>query len=370
MRPVPGRLVGRPVEDADTPVALLDLDAFERNAETISAYLAGRGVGWRPHVKAHKAPQLGRLQIAHGAIGVTCAKISEAEVMVAGGIDHVLVANHLGTPGKWKRAAELQAGAEVIVCVDAIDHVRLGAAAARAAGAEIPVLIEVDLGIGRVGVQSSADALALAEAIAAVPGLRLAGVMGYEGHLLTVWPAAQKREKCQAAVRVLTDTAAALRDAGHQVEVVSSGGTGSFEVTAELPGITEIQAGGGCLMDRFYAEQCHVGLGLEPALTVLTTVVSNQVPARAAIDAGWKACGNLSTFPLPHALARRHVQVVGLSAEHGILGITGDPPAVGTQLQLVPGYSDAMLVMHDYLIGHRDGVVTDVIDMPGRGRLS
>lgn len=370
MMQVSDALIGRPVESADTPAALLDLDVFERNAEIIFEYLSERGVEWRPHVKAHKSPQLAHLQIKHGACGITCAKISEAEVMVAGGIHSVLVANHLATSGKWKRAASLQTAADVIVCVDSIDHVRLAVDAASAAGVQIPILIEVDLGMGRVGVQNSAAALRVAEAITAAPGLRLVGVMGYEGHLLTTWPPAEKRARCLAAIRTLTDVAATLRTAGHQVDIVSSGGTGSFETTADFPGTTEIQAGGGCMMDRFYAESCHVGLGLQSALTVLTAVVSNQVPGHAAVDAGWKACAKLGTFPLPLVLNRQDVTVIALSAEHGILDVTDEPPPVGAKLQLVPGYSDAMLVLHDYLIGHRNGTITDVIAMPGRGRLT
>jgi D-serine deaminase-like pyridoxal phosphate-dependent protein len=370
MAQVAGTLIGRPIETADTPAALLDLDVFERNAEIIFRHLADRGVNWRPHVKAHKSPRLAQLQIEHGASGVTCAKISEAEVMVAGGVRRVLVANHLATPGKWQRAATLQTDAEVIVCVDCVDHVRLAAEAAGEAGVQIPLLIEVDVGMSRVGVQSSAAAVAVADAITAASGLRLMGVMGYEGHLLTAWPQAEKTTRCRAAIDMLTSAADALRAAGHQVEIVSTGGTGSFETTADFPGITEIQAGGGCMMDRFYADSCHVGPGLLPALTVLTAVVSNRVPGQAVVDAGWKACGNLGTLPLPLVLCRRDISVSALSAEHGILGVAGGRPAVGTQLQLVPGYSDAMLVLHDHLIGHRDGTITEVIAMPGRGRLT
>jgi D-serine deaminase-like pyridoxal phosphate-dependent protein len=369
----PATLVGRPVDSADTPVPVLDLDAFERNAEAISGFLTGHGLAWRPHVKAHKSPRLAQLQLKHGAIGVTCAKVSEAEVMAAGGIGHVLVANQLATPLKWQRAAALQASAEVIVCVDSMEHVRLAAAAAARAGTRIPLLIEVDIGMTRTGVRSSGDALALAAAIAEAPGLRLAGVMGYEGHLLKVWPAAEKRARCAAALGILTGVAADLLAAGHEVEIVSSGGTGSFQATAELPGLTEIQAGGGCLMDRFYAEDCHVGL--EPALSVLTTVVSTQAPGRAVVDAGFKACGNLAGFSLPQVLASAGrtgagLTVVGLSAEHGILGVSGPPPPVGTPLRLVPGYSDAMLVLHDYLVGYRGDTITEIIAMPARGRLT
>ena len=364
------KLIGQPVESADTPAPLLDLDAFERNATYVAGFLKEHGLFWRPHVKAHKSPQLARLQLKLGAIGVTCAKLGEAEVMVAHGIRNVLIANHLSTPLKWARAAALQREAQVIVCVDDREHVRMASAAAANADVQIPLLIEVDIGMGRAGVQSGADALAVADDIANSTGIWLAGVMGYEGHLLTTWPPDEKHARCSRALAILTDAAADLRTAGHDVGIVSSGGTGSFEFTAHLPGLTEIQAGGGCLMDRFYAEDCHVDL--EQALTVLTAVVSIQAAGRAVIDAGFKTCGNLKGFSLPRVLGRPGVTMLALSAEHGILEVQGpdEQLRIGTRIRLVPGYSDAMLVLHDHLIGYRADRITEVIAMPARGRLT
>jgi D-serine deaminase-like pyridoxal phosphate-dependent protein len=363
----PDQLIGQPAEDADTPAPLLDLDAFERNAGFIAGFLREHGLVWRPHVKAHKSPRLARLQLSHGAIGVTCAKLSEAEVMAAYGIGDILVANHLSTPAKWARAAAVQRQARVAVDVDDREHVAMASAAAGAAGTRIPLFIEVDIGMRRAGVRTSAEALDLAGDIAESAGVFLAGVMGYEGHLLRTWPEEDKRAQCAQALAGLTDIADDLRSAGHEVAVVSSGGTGSFQLTAGLPGLTECQAGGGCLMDRFYAEDCHVAF--EQALTVLTSVVSVH-PGRAVVDAGFKTCGNLADFSLPLVLGRPGVTVRALSAEHGILDVADRPLRIGEQIRLVPAYSDAMLVLHDNLIGHRDGVITEIIAMPGRGRLT
>jgi D-serine deaminase-like pyridoxal phosphate-dependent protein len=360
-------LVGRPAEGADTPAPLLDLDAFERNASFIAGFLRGHGLAWRPHVKAHKSPRLAMLQQRHGAIGITCAKLSEAEVMAAHGIGDILVANYLSTPAKWARAAAVQQRARVAVDVDDIEHVRMASAAAVAGGTQIPLFIEVDIGMHRAGVRTSASALGLAGDIAESAGVFLAGVMGYEGHLLRAWPEEDKRAQCAQALAGLTEIADDLRSAGHDVPVVSSGGTGSFQLTADLPGLTECQAGGGCLMDRFYAEDCHVDLA--QALTVLTSVVSVH-PGGAVVDAGFKTCGNLADFSLPRVLGRPGVTVRALSAEHGILDVAERPLRIGEQVRLVPAYSDAMLVLHDSLIGHRDGVVTEIIAMPGRGRLT
>lgn len=363
-------LMGRPIDQVDTPVPLLDLDAFQRNATYISRVLAEEGITWRPHTKAHKSPRLAHLQIRCGAVGVTCAKVSEAEVMVAGGIQEVLVANHLGLRRKWDRLAALQHDANVIACVDDPEHVHLASAAATTANVSIPLLIEVDIGMHRTGVMSSESALNLADCISATPGVRLVGVMGYEGHLLTVWPKHEKEARCAEAIATLTDTADRLRKAGYRVDIVSSGGTGTFESTAHIPGLTESQAGGGCLMDRFYAEECHIEL--EQALTLIATIVSVHADGQAFMDAGAKALANAAGMKLPRILDRPGVQVLALSAEHGILSVdeSANPLHVGDQIRLVPGYSDFMLVLHDHLIGHRGGIVTADIAISARGRLT
>jgi D-serine deaminase-like pyridoxal phosphate-dependent protein len=210
-------------------------------------------------------------------------------------------------------------------------------------------------------------ALALAALITVHDGVRLAGVMGYEGHLLRVWPQEEKTRQLVEAMSILTGTANRLREVGYPVEIVSSGGTGSFETTAGLPGLTESQAGGGCLMDRFYAEDCHVDL--EHALTVLTTVVSRQAEGRAIVDAGFKTLGSLPGFQPPWVIDPTTLRTVGLSAEHGILADDAGTTQVGDRVQFVPAYSDAMLFLHDRVIGHRNGRVTEIVAMPGRGRL-
>jgi D-serine deaminase-like pyridoxal phosphate-dependent protein len=365
---VTGSPLGRPIHELDTPVVLLDLDVFESNGTRIHRELTEHGLSWRPHSKAHKSPILAALQLAIGAVGVTCAKLGEAEVMVSGGVTDVLVANMLGTTEKWARLADLQHRARATVCVDDPQHVRWASAAGVAAGAVIPLMIEVDVGMHRVGVRSTAEAIELAEQVAAAPGVELAGVMGYEGHLPAVWPAAEKTSACERALAALIDAAEGIRAAGHPVDIVSSGGSGTFQSAFSVGGLTESQAGGGCLMDRFYAETCHVDLDF--ALTLSSTVVSAREPGVAIIDAGFKALGSLAGMLPPLVLDRPGVELPRISAEHGILE-TGDTTLrVGDRVRIVPSYSDAMLFLHDQMIGHRNGVVTDVIPVAGRGRLT
>lgn len=361
-------LIGRSIDDLDTPVVLVDLDVFERNATRIHRELTDHNVAWRPHSKAHKSPFLARLQLAIGAIGVTCAKLGEAEVMVAEGITDVLVANMLGSPSKWRRAAELQHRARLTICVDDLQHVQWASAAATAAGTVIPVLIEVDVGMHRVGVRSTAQAVELADRIAGAPGVELAGVMGYEGHLPAVWPAAEKVAACRQALKALTDAADGIRAAGHEVDTVSSGGTATFQSSFGVSGLTESQAGGGCLMDRFYAETCHIDLDF--ALTSVATTVSAPEPGVAIVDAGFKSLGSLAGMLPALVLDRPGVELARVSAEHGILSTADVALRVGDRIRMVPPYSDAMLLLHEQMIGHRNNVVTDVIPVAGRGKLT
>lgn len=365
----PHSTVGTPILEVDTPAPLLDLDVFEDNARRMVTFLAENGLEWRPHSKAHKSPRLARTQLEHGANGITCAKLGEAEVMVEGGVGSVLVANHLGTPAKWRRAAALQQRAEVIVCVDDPIHVAMAGEAGREAGVEIPVLIEVDIGMHRVGTRSEEASAALAGLVGSTDGVRLAGIMGYEGHLLTLWPEEEKLARCTEALTLLVAHADAVRAAGHEVAIVSSGGSGSFRQTAHVEGLTESQAGGGCLMCRFYAEDCHIDLG--HALSLTSTVVSVRPPEHAVVDAGFKTFGNLPGMGLPKVLGREGVSFRSLSAEHGALTVESgaEPLRIGDRIHAIPAYSDAMLVNHDWMLGHRGGIVTEVIPMPGRGRL-
>ncbi|MFP5330746.1 MAG: alanine racemase, partial [Acidimicrobiia bacterium] len=176
--------LGLPIEAVPTPSLLLDLDAFDRNVRKIAHYLDERGVAWRPHVKGHKSPILANRMVEAGAIGVTCAKVSEAEVMVASGIDEILIANQPATSEAWERVARLQGAASVAVAIDHAAHVRLAREAASGFGVTIPLVIEVEIGMNRAGVRSTAQGVDLAREIVD-GGQVLAGVMGDEGHLLT-----------------------------------------------------------------------------------------------------------------------------------------------------------------------------------------
>jgi D-serine deaminase-like pyridoxal phosphate-dependent protein len=367
-----GPQLGAERDGLDTPALLLDLDRFERNSARLAGAIHQGGVAWRPHSKAHKSPVLAARQIELGAIGVTCAKVGEAEVMVAHGIGSVLVANELGSRPKLDRIARLQDRAEVIVCADDPYHVELAAAAALAAGVEIPMLVEVDIGMHRAGVAPGAAARDLARLIDRSRGVRFAGLMGYEGQVLTLWPADVKDAAAREAIGRLVDTRRLVERDGIAVGIVSGGGSGSYTATARIDGMTEIQAGGACLMDLFYADECHLAEeGYEFALTVLAMVTSRPTRDRAIIDAGFKTMSARDGVP-PRPVGVSDVTVTTLSAEHGYLELGPGAPdlKIGQRVELIPDYSDTTTFRHDQFVGLRAGRVERVIPLLARGRLS
>jgi D-serine deaminase-like pyridoxal phosphate-dependent protein len=372
IRPAIEARAGMSIDDVDTPALLLDLDRFERNAERLLEVMRANGVGWRPHSKAHKSPVIARMQLGLGAHGVTCAKVSEAEIFVDAGIDSVLIAYEPATAYKWSRIAALQPHAEVIACVDPDKHVALASAAASEAGVEIPILVEVDVGMDRCGITHGQPALDLARRVADAPGLRLAGIMGYEGQTLTIWPGSEKKTAIREALTKLTGTADLIRGAGLPVDIVSGGGSGSFDTAATVPGMTELQAGGACLMDRFYGEEAHLEeLGFEYALTVVGTVGGRETPDRALVDAGHKSMSERPDVP-PRLIGLPDVTVLYLSAEHANLKLGPNAPDVniGDRVSFIPDYSDSTTFRHDAFVAHRGGLVEAVIPLEGRGRLT
>lgn len=361
--------IGTDKDEVDTPVLCLDLDRFEANIRRMAERCRQRGIQWRPHSKCHKSPAIAKKLIAAGAIGMTCAKLGEAEVFGAAGIKDLLIANLVVGPLKLRRLAALRRIADPIACVDHLDQVAAMSQAMRGEPAPLRIVIEVDIGMQRVGVAPGQPVLELARAVHQAPGLQLAGVMGYEGHLLLLADPAEKSREIRAAIGQLTASAELLRREGLPCPIVSCGGTGSYMVTLECPGITEIQAGGAVFMDEFYRKRCHV-TEFADALSVLTTVVSRPAPDRAIIDAGRKTM-NMELI-LPRVVDREGIEVSGLSAEHGILKLT--TPAsqqlrIGDRLEVIPGYSDLTTVLHDRFLGFRQGKLAEILPLEGRGRL-
>ncbi|MCE2438812.1 MAG: DSD1 family PLP-dependent enzyme [Candidatus Latescibacteria bacterium] len=361
-------LIGCRKEDLDTPALLVDLPTLERNTRKMAdTIIRQAGVRWRPHTKGMKTPALAHRLLEAGAIGITCAKLGEAEVMAAGGVRDILIANQIVGPRKIARLVNLRRHADVMVCVDNENNVRQLNLAAVEKGVRVRVLIEVDVGMNRAGVAPGEPVLSLAQIVAACPGLQFSGLMTWEAHTLAIEDIHEKRRLIAESLSRITTSADLCRRNGLPVDIVSCGGTGTYWISAFQPGITEIEAGGGIFGDIRY--RTVFGVKHEYALTVLSTVTSRPTPARIICDAGKKTMSSDAAVPEPIGIP--NVTSVALSAEHGKieLSVPAQTPRVGETIEFVAGYSDTTVVLHDELYGIRDGAVEAVWPLPARGRL-
>ena len=359
--------VGTSIDALDTPSLILDLDRFDANIAVMTGVVAERGVQWRPHAKAHKSPAIAHRLLAAGAIGITCAKLAEAEVYVAAGIRDILIANQVVGPIKARRFAALAREADVISAVDSVAGATFLNDAAAEAGTQPRVVIELNCGMERAGVLPGEAAVALAREIVAMGNLRFAGLMAWEGHVLGIVEEDARAAAIGEAVRQVVETVRAIEDAGIPVEIVSCGGTGTFLTTSGIEGVTEVQAGGGVFGDAFYRS---LGVPVQPALTVLATVTSRPTSTRVLVDTGRKTIDPSNVPPEPVGIG--DVVSVALSAEHGTitLGTPSDTPAVGDRISLNVGYSDQAVHLHEQIVAVRDGVVAAVWPTLARGKMT
>jgi D-serine deaminase-like pyridoxal phosphate-dependent protein len=337
--------VARLVEAAaDTPEIVIDLDVVRANVERAATRARDAGVAVRPHTKTHKLPQVARLQLEAGAVGVQVAKLGEAEVMADAGIEDILVGYPIVGERKLARLADHAARARVTVTVDS-DEVALGLSRiARARGLEFRALLELDTGMHRLGVLPE-RAVAMAERLAALGGIDLAGVFTHEGHVYVQAHDDAERERmtlesCAAAV----ETAERLRERGMPAQTVSVGSAGTFRFAIRAPGVTEVRPGTYVFNDRSQIAQGACGPG-DLAAFAVTTVVSRPAPERVVVDAGSKVLTSdrmlVADPPLSFGAVWGHDdwEVARLSEEHGVLTVPPDADVrVGDRLAIVPNH--------------------------------
>jgi D-serine deaminase-like pyridoxal phosphate-dependent protein len=314
-----------------------------------------------------KIPAIAHRMLKAGAIGITCAKLSEAEVMAAAGIQDILIANQVVGPVKTARLANLRRSADVIVAVENFENAQEISKAAVQAGVTIRVLVEINIGMNRSGLEPGESAVEFAQKIAALPGLELSGVMGWEGHVLKMTDFEEKRRLCTQAVQSLVCTAEMGWAAGLKMPIVSCGSSGTYQITSHIHGVTEIQAGGAVFADVAYQKW---GVPFKSALHVISTVTSRPAPWRAIIDAGRKAMNGDNAMPVARGM--HGVRLTALYAEHGVLELedSGVLLKVGDKLDFITGYSDTTVLLHDQLYGVRKGLVETVWEIQGRGKLT
>jgi D-serine deaminase-like pyridoxal phosphate-dependent protein len=346
-----GSAVGRRRDELVTPALLLDLPAARRNISKMADRLKTMPGKLRPHIKVHKSPELARMQVEAGAIGLSTATVWEAIVLVRSGLDGIFVVNTLAGREKLAALAEIAREAQLMVAIDDANNAADIAAAARAAKSTVGVLIEVDTGMDRAGVDSPEQAVELAKKVARLEGVKLLGVTGYEGHCSLTPERELRSTRQKAAMSMLVQAARDIEAAGLPSPIVSAGGTATWDWTAQTPGVTEIQAGSYALMDNFHASM--VG-DFERAVFVLSTVISRP-PDRVIFDAGNKSLG----APMLTSIRGHDLKPFRMDEEHGIFEAPPDHPLhVGDVRELVPGYAPGTVNWYDcYHVVDGDRVV-------------
>lgn len=350
--------------DLDTPALLIDVDTLDRNIRTMQDWVSRWGCAVRPHFKSFRIPEICKRQRDAGAIGFTCAKLAEAELLADLGFDHLLIANQVIGDIKWRRLAALAKRVEVIVAVDSVEGIEGTARAAREAGSEVGVVVEINIGLNRCGVAPGEPALKLAQVVADTRGVRLWGVMGYEGHLVSVTPREEKEKQARAAIQLLTDTADLIRSHGLPVDIVTAGGTGTAEFTPRF-GVTEIQAGTYCVMDLLFKQRTMADF--DHAVTVLATVISRPAKDRAITDAGRKALH--PSFGMARVKGVEGATLQETHSEHGLLKLEeGCDLPIGAKIEFIPSYAEGTINLFDHAYALQNDRVVDVWQVSGRGK--
>jgi D-serine deaminase-like pyridoxal phosphate-dependent protein len=345
---------------------VLDLETMRANIAEMARRMGPLPAALRPHAKIHKSPPIGRMQIEAGAIGLTTATVWEATAMIEAGLSGILIANQVVGPRKVAELARLAALGEVIALVDDPGNVEAISAAAIAAGSEVGLLAELDVGLHRSGVRSVADGVALAELIERLPGLRLRGPFGYEGHCMLEPDRDERVRKARESAAHLLVFADALAEKGLSTEIVAAGGLGTWDITGANPRITEIHAGSYVFSDAFHR---NLVPGFEPALTVLATIISKS-GAMAVLDCGRKSIGIDRTPPelvgVKGAIRYEHGEYF-IHEEHTAIELdAAEQLGVGETVRLMPGYSPTTVNFYDCYYVIVDDEVIDVWPILGR----
>ncbi|HTW10014.1 MAG TPA: alanine racemase [Acidimicrobiales bacterium] len=355
-----GGAVGRPLSEVPTPALLLDLAAAKRNISRMAGMLRGTHATIRPHIKVHKSVELARMQVDAGAKGLSTATVWEACALAWAGLDDIFVVNTVSHPEKVRVLAELARSRRVLVAVDNAANASQLSEAARAAGSRVGVLIEVDTGMDRAGVDTEEEAIALARHLQSCERLNFEGLTGYEGHCSLEADEQRRAIKQRAAMDTFLRIADRLESTGYPCPIRSAGGTATWNWTAERDGVTEIQAGSYVVMDNFHGRMVP---HFEHALTVATTVISRP-QGRLIVDAGSKSVDTDGGA----TLIGTDLEALRFDEEHGVF--TGDSELlypVGAFLRLVPGYAPATVNMHDVYYVTEGDLVIDVWPVFPRG---
>jgi D-serine deaminase-like pyridoxal phosphate-dependent protein len=356
-----GQHKGTSVESLQTPALIVDLDVMRRNIGAMMTALDGQVARLRPHTKVQKSPDIALLQVEAGAIGVTVATVWEAAAMAAAGVESILIANEVVGTEKISAAAALAGHADLVIAVDDPANIAALSAAMAAAGTRAGILVDLDVGMARCGARSPEQALQLARQVHAEPRLDLRGVQAYEGHCMLEPDADTRIRLATEAMAYAASVKDLLRTDGLPADVLSGGGTGTYNITGRNPAVTELQAGSYVFMDAFHG---NLVPGFEVSLTVLTSVLARHGDT-VIFDAGRKSIGIDFVSP---PLAGYDYQARYYAEEHALFDTDpGFPAALGDHLRLVCGYAPTTVNLHDVIFAVEGDQVADLWPVFPRG---
>ncbi|CAL1546538.1 unnamed protein product [Lymnaea stagnalis] len=360
--------IGDAITDVETPALIVCLEKLEDNLNTMTAAMkAYPNVKFRPHAKTHKSAMLGQLQIKSGAVGLCCQKLTEAEALVQGGIEDVLLSNQVITSKKLLRLAGLTRSAHVAVCVDDEKNIEDISKAAKELDVTLDIVIEVNVGGDRCGVEPGEDVPRLAKKIESLPNVMFKGIHCYNGRNQHIRSEADRKAAVDLVIEKTKLALVALKHSGIECSYVTGGGTGTFHYEAASGIFTEVQPGSYVFMDVDYGKNLDSGdqyvSEFKQSLFVLSTVQS--VPGnRAVLDAGLKAVSLDSGVPTLRGAGDLTYHSGG--DEHGVIVPAGELK-LGDQVWLIPGHCDPTVNMHEWIIGMRNGKVESIWPVGGRG---
>ncbi|HKW04995.1 MAG TPA: DSD1 family PLP-dependent enzyme [Nitrososphaerales archaeon] len=360
------------IDELQTPCLIVDLDKLESNISKMASYCKSVGCSVRPHAKAHKNPLIARKQLAGGAVGLCCQTLEEAESLVYSGIEDVLITNIFASKNAFERILNLARNGRIILTVDSAEVAKLLSKAAKDRNCTLEVLVEINVGQNRTGVQAGPEAAKLAKLVSSLECLRFRGLMGYEGHLQLSMPEFDKRKSAvKSALSCLTQSIEETKREGIDVEIVTSGGTGTYNITAEYEGVTDIQPGSYVMMDNRYNLIDTAGKDFQNSLFLISTVVSKPDDSQAVVDLGWKSASvEYSIYGwngMPRAVEYDASYSPG-GDEHGILKFQRGAglPSVGDRMKFIPSHCDTTLNLHNKFYGVRNGRVEVVCPIARR----
>ena len=359
------------LEELDTPVLLVNQDSLIRNLERMREIVSKAGITYRPHAKAHKSPDIARMQLNHGASGICCAKLSEAEIFAEEGIQNILITSPVVGPSKIARLIELSSRTTVSVVADDEGNLNDLSLLSAAAGIHLNIFIEINVGQNRCGIEPGQPALSLAEFVKKAKNLTLVGLQGYNGSIQMLKNFKKRDMEVRKAMRSLVDSADLIRNSGQGISVLTGGGTGTSTIDAEAGVLTEIQPGGYIFMDACYQNvgwKNNKKIPFEQSLTVMSTVISSPSSKRLILDMGLKSISSDQGPPIILDLPGATFKFAG--EEHGEIFWDTENCSlkIGDKVNFVPTHCDTTVNLYDNFIAYSGNSVTDIWPISARGK--